>query len=62
MEEYCKKGKVLHATRSKTIRELVVKTNKLQIPREDIVAVLPEGGSFVLLYYYKGIDEQNGIQ
>ena len=61
MEGYSKKGKVLHATRSKTIRELVVKTNKLQIPREDIVTILPEGGSFVLLYYYQGVDGQNGV-
>ena len=59
MEEYSKEGKTLHATRSRTLRELVEKTNKLQIPREDIVTILPEGGSYVLLYYYQGVNEHS---
>ena len=57
MGEYDKNGKLLHATKSRTLRELVAKANKLQIPREDIVAVLPENGSYVLLYYYQGDHE-----
>ena len=57
MGEYDVNGKLLHATKSRTLRELVAKANKLQIPREDIVAVLPENGSYVLLYYYQGTNE-----
>ena len=57
MEEYSVNGKLLHATKSRTIRELVEKTNKLQIPREDIITVLQENGSYVLLYYYQGVHE-----
>ena len=57
MGEYDKNGKLLHATKSRTLRELVAKANKLYIPREDIVAVLPENGSYVLLYYYQGTNE-----
>lgn len=57
MGGYDNNGKLLHATRSRTIRELVDKANKLQIQREDIVAILPEGSSYVLLYYYKGVQE-----
>lgn len=57
MGEYDVNGKLLHATKSRTLRELVAKANKLQIPREDIVAVLPEDGSYVLLYYYQGDHE-----
>lgn len=57
MGEYDVNGKLLHATKSRTIRELVDKANKLQILREDIVAVLPENGSYVLLYYYQGTHE-----
>ena len=52
MVEYDVNGKLLQATKSRTLRELVAKANKLYIPREDIVAVLPENGSYVLLYYY----------
>jgi hypothetical protein len=29
MEEYTKEGKLLHATKSRTLRELVAKANKL---------------------------------
>lgn len=54
MEEYIKEGKLLHATRNKTIRELVEKANKLQIPREDVVTILRENEYYVLLYYYQG--------
>lgn len=55
MEEYNKEGKLLHATRARTIRELVDKTNKLGVPREDVVTILQETGYYVLLYYYQGI-------
>lgn len=55
MEEYIKEGKLLHALKSRTIRELVKEANKLQIAREDIISILQENGSYVLLYYYQGI-------
>lgn len=55
MEEYCKEEKVLHATRARTIREIVQKANDLNIPREDVVTLLQETGYYVLLYYYQGI-------
>lgn len=62
MGEYDNNGKLLHATKSRTLRELVQKANKLQIPREDVVTVIQENGSYVLLYYYAGVEENNGIQ
>ena len=52
MEEYSKEGKLLHALRGRTIRELVDKTNDLKIQREDVVTILQENGYYVLLYYY----------
>lgn len=55
MEDYNKEGKLLHATKSSTIRELVNKTNKLQIPKEDIVTIIQENNQYVLLYYYQGL-------
>lgn len=48
-------GKMLHAIRSRTIREMVNKANELKILRSDIVSVLQENGVYVLLYYYKGV-------
>lgn len=54
MEGYDKEGKILHAVRGRTVREIVDKTNKLEIPREDVVTILQENGYYVLLYYYKG--------
>ena len=48
-----KDGKLLHATRAGSIRELVDRANQLEIPREDVITVLPENGYYVLLYYYK---------
>ena len=50
-----KEHKLLHATRARTVRELVDKANELQIPREDVISILSENGFYVLLYYYKGI-------
>lgn len=55
--EYTKEGKVLHATKSSTIRELVDKANRLKIQKEDIVSILQANNSYVLLYYYQGINE-----
>lgn len=52
MEEYTNEGKLLHATRARTIRELVDKANTLCIPREDVVTILQENGYYVILYYY----------
>ena len=50
-----KGNKLLHATRARTIRELVSKAAELNIDREDIVQILQESGQYVLLYYYAGI-------
>ena len=47
-----KDGKLLHAIKGRTIRELVVKANELNIPREDIIQILQENGCYILLYYY----------
>lgn len=47
--------KLLHATKARTLRELVNRANELQIPREDVITVLAEGDQYVLLYYYKGV-------
>lgn len=55
MGEYTKEGKLLHATRGRTIRELVDKANELEIPREDVINILQENGYYVLLYYYQGV-------
>lgn len=55
MGEYSSNGKVLHALRSRTIRELVDKANELVVPREDVITILQENGFYVLLYYYQGI-------
>lgn len=55
MEEYIKDGKILHALRARTIRELVNKANELKVLREDVITILQENGYYVLLYYYQGI-------
>lgn len=55
MEEYVKEGKLLHALRARSVRELVNKTNELNIQREDVITILQENGQYVLLYYYQGI-------
>ena len=52
MGEYNENGKLLHAIRSRTIRELVDKANELHILREDVITILQENGFYVLLYYY----------
>lgn len=55
MEEYNDKGKLLHATQGRTIRELVNIANKLQIPKEDVITILQENEQYVLLYYFGGV-------
>ena len=52
-QEAPKQGKILHATKARTVRELVAKAEELQIPREDVVQILQESGQYVLFYYYK---------
>jgi hypothetical protein len=52
MGEYINNGKIMHATRSRTVRELVNNANELNIQREDIVTILQENGYYVLIYYY----------
>lgn len=48
-------GKLLHAVKGRTLRELVEKANELNIPREDIIQILQESGYYILLYYYGGV-------
>lgn len=49
----CKDGKVMHAFFSETIRGLVKKSIEENIPREDVVAIVPEHNNsrYVLIYY-----------
>lgn len=49
----CKDGKIMHAFFSETIRGLVKKAQELEIPREDVVSVVPENNNnrYVLIYY-----------
>lgn len=50
MEEN-KEKKVMLAITAKNMRDLVTKTNKEGVQREDIVSILKEGEQFVLTYY-----------
>ena len=52
MEEYINERKLLHATRARTVRELVDKANELGVAREDVISILQENGYYVILYYY----------
>jgi len=52
-ESMCKDGKVMHAFFAENIRELVKKSIEENIPREDVVTILPENNHsrYVLIYY-----------
>jgi len=50
MEE-SKEKKVMLAITAKNMRDLVGKTNKEGVQKEDIVSILKEGEQFVLTYY-----------
>lgn len=49
----CKDGKVMHAFFAETIRDLVKKAIEEEIPREDVVTIIPENNysRYVLIYY-----------
>ncbi len=51
MEPMVKDGKVMTAISSTNIRQLVTKANNLNVKREDIVYLVKENGSFILVYY-----------
>ena len=40
------------ATEAQTIRELTDFTNNYEIPREDIVSILPSREGYIMVYYY----------
>jgi hypothetical protein len=46
-----KEKQVMLAIAAKNMRDLVSKTNKEGVQREDIVSILKEGEQFVLTYY-----------
>lgn len=54
MEPMVKDGKVMTAISSTNIRQLVTKANNLNVKREDIVSLVKENGSFILVYYKDG--------
>ncbi len=51
MEPMIKDGKVMTAISAANIRQLVTKANNLNVKREDIVSLVKENGSFILVYY-----------
>lgn len=51
MEPMIKDGKVITAISAANIRQLVTKANNLNVKREDIVSLVKENGSFILVYY-----------
>ena len=54
MEPMIKEGKVITAISAANIRQLVTKANNLNVKREDIVSLVKENGSFILVYYRDG--------
>ena len=54
MEPMVKDGKVMTAISAANIRQLVVRANNLNVKREDIVSLVKENGSFILVYYKDG--------
>lgn len=51
-EEILKESKILNANEAPTVRELVDFVNTYNIPREDIVTMLPSKEGYILIYYY----------
>lgn len=54
MEPMIKDGKVITAISAANIRQLITKANNLNVKREDIVSLVKENGSFILVYYRDG--------
>lgn len=51
-EQMVKEGKVMSAIESQTLRELVDFANDYNIPREDIINILPSKEGYAMVYYY----------
>jgi hypothetical protein len=47
-----KNNKVMHAFVAPSIRKLVEKACELEIPRSDVITIIKERESYVLIYYY----------
>lgn len=45
-------GKVMNATEAQTVRELVDFVNDYNLPKKDIVSIIPSREGYVLIYYY----------
>lgn len=46
-----KDGKIMTCIVGYTVRDIINQANKLEIPREDIVSILPLTGQIYLFYY-----------
>lgn len=46
-----KDGKIMTCIIGYTIRDIINQANELEIPREDIVSILPFAGQIYLFYY-----------
>lgn len=53
-EEMINKGKIMTASTAPTIRRVVKIANELNIPREDVVTILPCSEGYTFIYYYGG--------
>lgn len=51
-EDTLKDGKLITATEAQTVRELVDIANDYNIPKEDIISILPSKEGYVMVYYY----------
>ena len=45
-------GKAMNATEAQTVRELVDFVNDYNLPKDDIVSIIPSREGYVLIYYY----------
>lgn len=46
-----KDGKIMTCIVGYTVRDIINQVNELEIPREDIVSILPLAGQIYLFYY-----------
>lgn len=51
-EDLINKGKVLTASEAQTVRELIDIVNTYNIPKEDIISILPSREGYIMIYYY----------
>lgn len=51
-EDVIKNSKIMIATEAQTIRGLVDFVNDYNIPRDEIVSILPSKEGYVIVYYY----------